>query len=114
MHKKLVASLAFISALAFANAANSYRVDLYQPTVVNGTTFKPGECKVEVKDNQVTLKQGKATAETSVKVETSSNKFLSTSVGYADGNHIQEIRIGGTTTKLVFSGDSGSANAAGR
>ena len=43
MRNKLVASLAFISAFAFANAANSYRVDLYQATVVNGTTFKPGE-----------------------------------------------------------------------
>jgi len=114
MRNRLLASLAFISAFAFANAASSYHVDLYQATVVNGTTFKPGECKVEVKDNQVTLKQGKATAELTVKVETAKDKFLSTSVGYADGNHIQEIRLGGTTTKLVFAGDSTGSNAAGR
>jgi hypothetical protein len=109
MHKKLVAGFALISALAIASAANSYRVDLYQATVVNGTTFKAGELKVEVKDNQVVLKQGKTSAEAPVKVESSSNKFPSTSVGYADGNHIQEIRLGGTTTKLVFGAAETSA-----
>ncbi len=109
MYKKLVAGFALISALAIASAANSYRVDLYQATVVNGTTFKPGECKVEVKDNHVVLKQGKTSAEASVKVESAKDKFPSTSVGYADGNHIQEIRLGGTTTKLVFGGEPSAA-----
>lgn len=98
----LVASLAIISALAIAGAGNTYRIDLYQATVVNGTTFKAGECKLELKDNQVLLKQGKTTAETAVKVENNANKFNSTSVGYTDGHRIQEIRLGGTTTKLVF------------
>jgi hypothetical protein len=112
MHKKLVAAFALISALTFASAANSYRVDLYQATVVNGTTFKPGECKVEVKDNQVILKQGKISAEVLVTVESAKDKFLSTSVGYADGNHIHEIRLGGTTTKLVFASEA--ASTAGR
>ena len=111
MYKRLVGGFALISALAIASAANSYRVDLYQATVVNGTTFKAGELKVEVKDNQVVLKQGKASAEASVKVESAKVKFPSTSVGYADGNHIQEIRLGGTTTKLVFGG--GETTAAG-
>ncbi len=96
MHKKLVAGFALISALAIASAANSY------------TTFKPGDCKVEVKDNHVVLKQGKTSAEATVKVESAKNKFQSTSVGYADGNHIQEIRLGGTTTKLVFAGEAGA------
>jgi hypothetical protein len=104
MYKKLAAGFAIVSALAIASAANGYRVDLYQTTVVNGTTFKAGELKVEVKDNQVVLKQGKTSAEASVKVESAKDKFQSTSVGYADGNHIQEIRLGGTTTKLVFGG----------
>jgi hypothetical protein len=107
MPKKLVvivASLAILSALAMAGAGSTYKVDLYQATVVNGTTFKPGECKLELKENQVILKQGKTTAETTVRVENAGNKFNSTSVGYSEGNHIQEIRLGGTTTKLVFGG----------
>ena len=49
------------------------------------TTFKPGECKLELKDNQVILKQGKTTAEAAVKVENGPNKFYSTSVGYTEG-----------------------------
>ena len=112
MPKRLVlfvASLAIISALAIAGAGNTYRVDLYQPTVVNGTTFKPGDCKIEVKDNQVTLKQGKTTVETTVRVENAGNKFNATSVGYTDGGRIQEIRLGGTSTKLVF--DAGANTA---
>lgn len=102
MHKKLVACFTIISALTMAVAANTYKVDLYQATVMNGTTFKPGECKLELKDNQVVLKQGKTTAEAAVKVENGPNKFYSTSVGYTEGSHIQEIRLGGTNTKLVF------------
>ena len=109
MYKKLAVGFALISALAIASAANSYRVDLYQATVVNGTTFKPGDCKVEVKDDHVVFKQGKTSAEATVKVESAKDKFQSTSVGYADGNHIQEIRLGGTTTKLVFGGEPSAA-----
>ena len=113
MPKKLVvivASLAILSALAMAGAGNTYKVDLYQATVVNGTTFKPGECKVEVRDNQVVLKQGKTSAETTVRVENAGNKFNTTSVGYSEGNHIQEIRLGGTTTKLVFGSTENTAS----
>jgi hypothetical protein len=92
-----------------AVAANNYKVDFYQATVMNGTTFKPGECKLELKDNQVILKQGKTTAEAAVKVENGPNKYFSTSVAYTDGGRIQEIRLGGTTTKLVFEGGETAA-----
>ena len=114
MRKKFVASFAVFSAMAFAGAPNTYKVDLYQTTVVNGTTFKPGECKVEVKDNQIVLKQGKNTAEASAKIETGANKFSNTSVGYTDGSHIQEIRLGGTNTKIVFDPSSNTGTATGR
>jgi hypothetical protein len=114
VYKKLVGAIAFIAALTVASAANTYRVDLYQATVVNGTTFKAGECKLEVKDNQVVLKQGKNVAESAVKVENASDKFNSTSVGYTNGNHIQEIRIGGTNTKLLFEDGPSSSAASGR
>lgn len=114
MQKKFVGSLAFISALTLASAANTYHIDLYQATVVNGTTLKPGECKLELKDNQVVLKQGKNTAEATVKVENAGDKFNSTTVGYTDGNHIQEIRLGGTNTKLLFDVGRQTGALAGR
>ena len=113
MYRKCVSSLAILAALTIASAANNYQVNLYQATVVNGITFKAGECKLELKDNQVVLKQGKNTAESVVKVENGGSKFNSTTVGYTNGNHIQEIRLGGTSTKLLFD-ESVSAAAAGR
>jgi hypothetical protein len=102
--KKAVVSLLFLG-LGLAYAGSSYRVDLYRSTVVNGTQFKAGECKVELHDNKLVFKQGKTSAETIVKVETNSTKFPSTTVGYVGegpGNELQEIRLGGTTTKLIF------------
>lgn len=100
--KKALVSLLF---LGLAYAGSSYHVDLYRPTTINGTQFKAGECKVELHENKLTFKQGKTTAETTVKVENNAQKFPSTTVGYVgegSGNELQEIRLGGTTTKLVF------------
>lgn len=114
MYRKCFAALAFVSSLTFAGAANTYHLSLYQPTVVNGTTFKPGDCKLELNDNRIVLKQGKNTAEAAVTVENSGAKFNSTTVGYTDGNRIQEIRLGGTNTKLLFGSDSSSSAPAGR
>ncbi len=110
---KLVTVFAFVSAFTFANAA-TYHFDLYRTTTVNGTTFKPGDCKIDVKDNQVVLKQGKNSAAVPVKVENAAQKFVSTSVGYNTGGQLQEIRLGGTNTKLLFDENTPSASAAGR
>ncbi len=110
---KLAAAFAIVSAFTFANAAN-YRFDLYQTTTVNGTTFKPGECKIELNDNQVVLKQGKNSAAAAVKLESAPQKFVSTSVGYNANGQLQEIRLGGTNTKVLFDVNTQSASAAGR
>ena len=88
-------------ALAAASAATSYRVTLFEKSVINGTELKPGEYKLQVIDNKAVLKQGKTVAEAAVKVESTEQKISATSVKYVNGA-IQEIRIGGTKTKLVF------------
>jgi hypothetical protein len=106
--KKLMLTFATI-ALATASAA-SYRVTVYQPSVVGGTELKPGDYKIELKDNKAVIKTGKETVEAPVKVETGDQKFNSTAVRYQnDGGKmkVNEIRIGGTNTKLVF--ESGAA-----
>ncbi len=97
-------TLAFLTASVMTmSAANAYKVSLHQDAMVNGKQVKAGDYKIEVKDNNTAvLKQGKTTVEVPVKTETAESKFASTQVQYTDGNNLQEIRVGGTTTKLVF------------
>jgi hypothetical protein len=92
-------------ALAVASAANSYKITLYQPSIVNGTELKPGEYKLTVADSKAVLTKGRDSVEAPVKVEGSDSKFSSTTVRYLNGDgkyRVHEIRIGGTNTKLVF------------
>ena len=102
----LPVSLLLVSmvSLAVASAANNFNINLYQPTVVNGATLKPGEAKLEVRDTKAVLKQGKTSVEASVKVETAKEKYLYTTVGYKEGgdHKIKDICLAGTTTRLVF------------
>ena len=89
-------------ALAVASAASSYNVTFFEPVVVNGTTLKAGQYKVEVNDNKAILKNGKAVAESPVKVESNDAKYQTTTVRLAGGTQVEEIRVGGTHTRLVF------------
>jgi len=98
------AFLFVVAGLAIASA-RSYSVSLFQTATVGTTELKPGEYKVEVNDQKAIIRQGKVQAESPVKIEEGDVKFDTTSVRYnnADGKtRIQEIRIGGTKTKLVF------------
>ena len=99
VHKILIAFSTL--ALAVASAASSYSVKLFDPATLNGTQLKPGEYRLELKDNKAVMKLGKQVVEAPVTVENTPSKIATTSVKYVDG-HIQEIRLGGTSTKLVF------------
>jgi len=103
MKRKLVLSFALIG-LAVASA-KSYSVTLLEKAEAGNTELKPGDYKVEVNGDTATLRQGKVSAQSPVKVETNDRKYDSTSVKYstADGKmRIEEIHLGGTKTKLVF------------
>jgi len=92
-------------ALAAASAASSYRVTLFEASQVAGTELKPGEYKITLKDNKAVISRGKTSVEADVKTETADAKFGSTTVRYRNGDgkyRIQEIRLGGTNTRLVF------------
>jgi len=114
--KKAIAVM-FAIGISVAYAASSYRVTLYQPTTVNGTQFKPGEVKLELQGDKVVIKQGKTSAEQNVTVQNGTQKFDATSVGYNGDNstktQVQEIRLGGTTTKLLFETGAKTATADG-
>ena len=104
MTRKLLLSFATF-ALAVASAASSHKITLFQPSLVNGTELKPGDYKVTVQDNKVVISSGKTSVEATIKTETADSKFSSTTVRYRNGDgkyRLQEIRLGGTTTRLVF------------
>jgi hypothetical protein len=100
MVKNIVLGFASI-AVAVASAASSYSVTFYQPVMVNGTELKPGDYKLELKDKTAVLKQGKTATEAPVKVENDSQKFQRTSVRL-NGPQVEEIRLGGTSMRVVF------------
>jgi len=113
--KKALAAI-FALTISVAYAASSYHVTLYKPTTVNGTQLKPGDVKIELQGDKVVLKQGKVTVESNVTVQSGTQKFADTSVSYdgdSSNNQVQEIRLGGTGTKLLFGATDKAAAAGG-
>ena len=96
-------------ALAVASAASSYNVTFYEPVMINGSELKPGDYKLELKDKTAVIKQGKTVTEAPVKVENDSQKYQRTAVRM-NGMQIEEIRIGGTSTRIVFDKTSNATN----
>jgi hypothetical protein len=104
MIKRVLFSVATF-ALAVASAASSYRITVYQSSFLNGTEIQPGEYRLELKENTAVITKGKQTIEAPVKVETTDQKAPATSVRYSKENGktvVDEIRLGGTNTRLVF------------
>lgn len=100
MVKKILFGFASV-ALAVASAATSYNVTFFDSVVINGTKLKAGDYKVEVNQNTATIKQGKNVVQAPVKVESTAEK-IPANVLRMEGSDVQEIRLGGTHTKLVF------------
>ena len=100
MVKKSILAFATL-ALAVASAASSYSVTFFEPVVVNGQTLKAGDYKVQYSADKATIQQGKTVTEVPIKVETNTDKYAATTVRL-NGTQVEEIRLGGTKTKLVF------------
>src|SRR3989442_11948120 len=103
MKRKLLFSFALLG-LAMASA-NSYTVTLYETAKVGNMELKPGEYRIEVVDQKAVIRNGSVKGEAPVKVENTDTKYPNNSVRLTVGSdkpRIQEIRIGGTRTKLVF------------
>ena len=101
--KKMIVCLAAAVSFVWAGAMSS-NVTLYQASTLNGVELKPGEYKVQVDGDKLTLRSGKTKVEAVVKTEQNGEKFGATSIRYQNGDgkmRITEIRIGGTNTKLV-------------
>ena len=85
-------------ALAIANSAT---MTVSSPIWVGGTELKPGDYKVSVSGEKVVFTKGKTVVEATATTGTADKKFSSTSFTSVDSK-MQELNIGGTTTKLVF------------
>lgn len=103
MKKLLVLFTTVALGVTFAAAAAKYHVTLTQPSVVNGTELKAGDYKVEVNGDKATFKLGNTAVETPVKVQEAPQKNSTDEIRY-EGDKVQEIRIGGKHTILLFGG----------
>ena len=82
----------------------SYAVKLFEPSIIGASELKPGDYKIELQNDKVVIRNGKALGEAAVKVETGDQKYADTTVRYSNGDgkyRITEIRLGGTNMKLV-------------
>ena len=89
--------------MAFA-ASNTFKVDIFQDSVVDGKTLKAGNYKIMMENGNAVLKEGKQTIEVPAREENEPNKIASTELLYKDTTNLQEIRVGGTHTRIVFEG----------
>ncbi|WP_321473754.1 hypothetical protein [uncultured Paludibaculum sp.] len=105
MTKTVMFFVLFLTVALVCASAATYQVTLFQASTVAGHELKAGDYKLTVDNDKATIAKGKEKVEATVKVETSDTKYSATSIRYADDNgkmKVQEIRLGGTTTKLVF------------
>ena len=105
MTKMLLTSF-LLAALGIASA-KTYDVSFNQAVTVAGTELKAGGYRLDLAGDKVVITNGKQSVESPVKVEQGDRKYGSTLVqltNAASGKFlIQEIDLGGTKTKLVFS-----------
>jgi hypothetical protein len=103
MNRRVVLSFVAFAGLALAST-KSYSLSLFFPVKLGTTELKAGDYKLEVADNKVVIRSGKVRSEAAVRVEESGTRYNTTSVrivGSAGQQRIQEIHLGGTSTKIV-------------
>ncbi|HEY7305628.1 MAG TPA: hypothetical protein VH601_16000 [Bryobacteraceae bacterium] len=104
MIKKMLTGFLTVGVAAVIAATGSYKVDLFQNSILNGKQLKAGTYRIDVANNTATLTQGKTTVQAPAREETMPNKFANTQMVYTN-NNLQEIDIGGTHTKIVFAAE---------
>lgn len=104
MIKQVLTSFAF-AALSVASAA-TFKVSFLEPSVVKGKELKAGDYELNLKANSVVIeKNNKQQVEVPARIADTHTKYLHTRVLYNEHKGkftIQEIELGGTTTKLTF------------
>jgi hypothetical protein len=85
-------------------SAETYTFEIYQPVYLGGKELKTGEYRLDVQGDNITLKKGKLTYESKVKVETLAQKARATALvcdKAGDRLEVSAIQLKGSTTQLV-------------
>ncbi len=110
--------LLFATLALSAGFAASHKISITSPLSYGSKTLKAGEYKVEVQGDKAVFTSGKEVVELPVVVEEAAEKYRDTQLGTsggANGAQLQEIKLGGTKTKLIFKPAAGAtANAGGQ
>jgi hypothetical protein len=101
MKKTLLASFLILAGTVFA-AGNTFKVDIFQDSVVDGKALKAGSYKIMMENGNAVIKQGNQTIEVPAREENEADKVASTELLYKDGKNLEQIRVGGTHTRIVF------------
>jgi hypothetical protein len=107
MIKTTVLSFLVLGAAAFA-AGNTFKVSFAQDSVIAGKTFKAGDYKILLENGNAVIKQGKQSVAVPAHEVDDPDKVESTELTYRDNTNLTEIRIGGSHTKIIFDGASGT------
>jgi hypothetical protein len=111
MFKKLTLAAA-VAAVSLVASGSTYKVTVLEDTTLNGQQVKAGEYKLALEGNTATLKHGKQVVTVPAHTEQAQKKYQYTAIKYVD-KKIQEVHIGGSTTKIVFSPETGGSAAGG-
>jgi hypothetical protein len=107
------ATVLLVFAMAAAAAPKGKKADIIfvAETNVAGTQLKAGDYQVGVEGNVVTFyRNGKEVAKAAVESQDTGQKITSTSVLCDTNSHsLLELRLSGSTSKLVLSGSAASA-----
>jgi hypothetical protein len=107
MKKATLAGLTL--ALAAFAASNTFHVTFDSAAWIGTSEVKPGNYKIQIEGDKAVLKSGKNVIEAPAKLETANHKFQTSGVVLNTVNNkptVEEIQIGGTNERIVFSGGS--------
>jgi len=108
--KKLGFTVLTMSALTLFAGTPSYRISVLQKSTVDGQQLDSGDYKVQMEnDKTAVLKHGKEAIRVSAQEENENHKFQTTELEFSNDNQLQEIHVGGTSTKIVFATHTGVA-----
>jgi hypothetical protein len=101
----IVALTASFAGTAPVPGGRSYNITVAKPSVVSGAQLRPGNYRLTVAPDKITISQGKFVVNIKATIETAGQTYPDTALVYSEANGqpvLTEIHIGGTKTKLLL------------